>query len=96
MSARLLVSPGRVESLQKFFSEKVIDVELVTDGEAAVTLQESAERQQCSDNDMFHGGWVTCETAWTLADKLSVNKLNFGATLDHLDIKMRNCQLGCF
>ena len=41
-------------------------------------------------------GYLACMTAWRLADELSVSRLDVGAMVDKLGIRITSCQLGCF
>jgi hypothetical protein len=42
------------------------------------------------------GGWISCALAWGMAKKLGLEGASFGRLLDVLDIRVRECQLGCF
>jgi hypothetical protein len=54
------------------------------------------ERRECEMSILYQGGWIRCETARSAADRLSLKYREFGKVLDFLDIKIRECELGCF
>ena len=56
----------------------------------------SGERRQSIDDTLEAGGWITCGHALKLARQLGIPSLQFGALLDLLEIKVRECSLGCF
>jgi hypothetical protein len=39
---------------------------------------------------------LTCEAAWSVADRFGLTKLQVGAACDQLGIKIKACQLGTF
>lgn len=41
-------------------------------------------------------GWINCADARKLAGKLGVELAVIGKACDELNIKIKNCQLGCF
>jgi hypothetical protein len=42
------------------------------------------------------GGRLSCEMAHTLGKELGVTLQEIGAVCNELDIRIRDCQLGCF
>lgn len=97
---RICVSRSLESSLKAFFDGGAIDVEVVTDpfdGGSDVMVEESgAERLESDMRVLYSGGWISCNIAWGLADKLEISFGQMGAILHHLDVKIRQCQLGCF
>lgn len=68
-------------------SEKVVDprwAEQVTDG------LRDAVREKATD------GFVTCPVLRKLAEDMGVPYKVAGAAADELEIKVKNCDLGCF
>ena len=52
---------------------------------------------RCSDlTTIYAGGSIACATAFELAAKLGISQTKMGKLLDHLDVRVRHCQLGCF
>ena len=83
-------------SLQAMLESEGIALELTADSaDAAATIQ-TGDRQQCELETIYVGGWIECPAAWALAQKLAISVQNMGALLAHLNVKVRNCGLGCF
>jgi len=50
-----------------------------------------------SDLKTLHaGGWITCSTARAIAAQLKMDGRKMGRLLNLLNIRIRECQLGCF
>ncbi len=41
-------------------------------------------------------GYVACPSGWRVAKDLGVSRLDVGAMIDRLGIRVTDCQLGCF
>lgn len=41
-------------------------------------------------------GYVTCPAGWKIAKDAGVSRLDVGAMIDRLGIRVTDCQLGCF
>lgn len=57
---------------------------------ARVAAIEDAVRATVSD------GYVACPGAWRIAADLEVERIDVGAAVDRLGLRVRDCQLGCF
>jgi hypothetical protein len=70
----------------------------VTSGDAwdVVIAPAEGERHECDGSTLYQGGWIRCATARTAAENLSLKYHEFGKVLNFLDIKIRECELGCF
>lgn len=97
---RICVKRSIESSLKAFFTEKAIDVEVVTDSfdsSSDVIVEDSGQERLESDlRILYSGGWISCNNAWGLADRMEVSFGQMGAVLNHLDVKIKQCQLGCF
>lgn len=71
-------------------------IELTTDAAAKVSVIIGEERRECSATSLYQGGWIQCATARDLKKNLEIDFKYVGKILDHLEIKVRDCQLGCF
>ena len=96
MTGKLSVPEGMLEKVRTDIQQMDIQVEVVTGGECAVAVREAEAGSECNASALYPGGWISCTNAWTAANKLEIEKKNMGAFLDLLDIKVRDCQLGCF
>ena len=81
-----------------FLAKENIDLEPVTDAatEVSVIIGKTEERRECSPTALYQGGWITCDTARKLKSNLLIEYRSIGKILDHLEIKVRECGLGCF
>jgi hypothetical protein len=44
----------------------------------------------------FTDGKLTCSSAWIVADRLSISRMDIASACDRLGIKISSCQLGAF
>lgn len=65
-------------------------------GGETVRIAASIERREATPDTIWSGGWIRCETAHVLARKLGIPARKMGKLLDALDVKVRQCSLGCF
>lgn len=47
-------------------------------------------------NNTAIDGKITCKEAFEIAEKLNIETIVVGKTLNELKIKIKQCQLGCF
>jgi hypothetical protein len=86
------ISAGLVELVR----DKAIGLEIVT-ADADLRIEDSGTERLESDMDvLYSGGWVSCAVARDLAGKLEISLAQMGDMLDHLNVKVRQCGLGCF
>lgn len=93
---KISVTEELKSGLEGFINENGVQLEVVTDGEASIKAEKCSEPIECTASTLYSGGWIGCHTALALADKLGVESRKFGKMMDHLDIKVRRCQLDCF
>ena len=102
MTPTLCVPESMAEPMAAFIEAESIPVELVSadgsapDAAATVRVGEPKERLQCDLTTLHRGGWITCETARAMAPRLEISMMDVGKLLDFLNIKVRQCELGCF
>ncbi len=82
--------------LAGFLRREQIPLEAVDADLAAVTVAAPGGRLESGYETIFAGGWVKCETARYLAEKLGISRREMGKVLNFLDVKIRDCELGCF
>jgi len=93
---RILIPEELKSGLEGFIKENSVPVEIVTEGGATLRAEKCSEPIECTSSTLYAGGWISCAMALGLASKLEVESLQFSKMMDHLDIKIRRCQLGCF
>ena len=90
--------PGNLRAaLSEFVAAEGIRVGVVpTDDNCTVQVVVANERRRCGLRKLYPGGFIACETARSMAAKLGIRTRQMGKLLDFLNIKVRNCGLGCF
>jgi hypothetical protein len=98
MSCRLGVHQAIRQSVQAFVKQEALPIEVVSNSECTVQVVPcpSGRHLESDLSTLQAGGWIACETARTMASKLGIDILEMGKLLDHLDIRVRQCGLGCF
>ena len=96
MSTSIGVTAALAEKLAEFVKAGKLPIEVVSEGSGTVQVVQSEDRQQSDASTLQAGGWIACPDAFALASKLGVPTQAVGKLLNHLDIKIRQCQLGCF
>jgi len=84
------------DALQRLLTAEEIGLELTSDAAAAAATLQPGERQQSDLSTIYTGGWIECPTAWALAQRLGISVQKMGVLLEHLNVKVRHCGLGCF
>lgn len=70
------------------------DLAIFVEGEVADRRADADElKAKC---DLVAGGKVECRRAFVLAGRLGVGLDEFGKLLNGINVKISNCQLGCF
>ncbi len=93
---KVCVPESLLDGFAGFVCDKAIDLEVVTaDGDLRVE-DSGGERLESDMDVLYSGGWVSCSVARDLAGKLEVSLDQMGGILDHLNVKVRQCGLGCF
>ena len=93
---RIYVESSLAETLKQFIESESIALELTTGSDADICIQTSDECKECDLNTLYPGGWISCATALALAKKLDIQTRQVGAIMNHLEIKIKHCSLGCF
>jgi hypothetical protein len=96
MENKICVPPSISSSLGEFLKSKEIALEIVADEPCNVKVIQVDDRKESDMDIIYSGGWIVCETARALAKKLGIPISKMGELMDHLDVKIRRCSLGCF
>ena len=85
---------------ERFVRENDVPIELVDDSQSAgVSIISPAgknEKKMCDTKTLYPGGWIKCPTAWAMGKEHGLDLMQLGSLLDMLDIRIRECSLGCF
>jgi len=96
MKAVLGVPESLRDSIASFVTTEDIPINIGQAEEGDVQVEKPDQRLESEVLKLQAGGWITCETARSMASKLNISNLNLGKLLDHLEVKDRECGLGCF
>lgn len=100
MEPTICVPKDMVRRLAEFADSEGMRLHLVTDGPYTVRVAaadpRAEEREECDDSTLHMGGWIRCPVAVAAAARLDISTRKMGKLLDLLDIKVRECGLGCF
>ena len=96
MSVRLDVPETLRDELRQFGESRGVDIQIVAEPPHDCRVLVSDGRNECSPETLHKGGFIKCETARATAKRWSVPMIEFGSLLNLLDIKIRECGLGCF
>ena len=80
----------------QFTEDAYVPLELVTENADIKVDICPSDRLESDLTTLFSGGWIKCENARLLAKKLDITKRQMGKLLTELDVKIRQCGLGCF
>ncbi len=97
MAKTISVPESMSQRAREFVAAEAIPLEVVAgDGGAEVRVVQGAAGQESSSSEWRAGGWIGCAPALDAAGRLGIAAGDLGKLLDHLDIKIRACELGCF
>lgn len=92
----ILVPDNLIERVKSFIESEGVLLEIVGEGSADLRIVQSQGRIQSDACILQAGGWIACPTARAIARELGITPKKVGRLLDILDIKVRDCELGCF
>ena len=97
MTGTLGVPETMLAALGEFVAGEGIHVAVVPTGDDCTVRVVTADEQgRCGLRTLYVGGFIACETARGMAVKLGIRTRQMGKLLNFLNIKVRNCSLGCF
>ncbi len=96
MKKKICPETSIAQNLQEFLNKEKINLEVVTGKEDAVEIMKCSEPKKSNLDIIYSGGWITCEMARSLAKKINIPLAQMGKLLNHLNVKIRSCSLGCF
>jgi len=96
MRATLGVPETMVEPLSAFVEAERIPIDVLVRGDCTVQVVQSPQGRRSTPNLLLAGGSIECSTAFQMAGRLGVRPRDIGKLADHLNVRIRGCQLGCF
>jgi hypothetical protein len=83
-------------SLQEFIDAEALPWTLVDAPGGRLNLAEAAQPAECSLDRLVPGGRILCSVALEMAEACHAPTGAIGRLMNLLEIKIRECQLGCF
>jgi hypothetical protein len=96
MKKRVCIEISTAEQLREFLDREKIDIDIVTGQLCDIKVIRCNDHRESDSDTIYSGGWITCEMARSLAKKIDISLGQTGKLLNHLDVKIRRCSLGCF
>ena len=96
MAELVSVSGVLRQRLSQFLLDEQIALQLAATGRGKIHVEDGSPRHQCTEDTIFADGWINCEDARTMARRLGIPVGQMGQLMDFLNVKIRNCGLGCF
>ena len=88
---------GIREKIEELLASAAIEADWADTADGAtVCMSWPSERMECDEGMLYSGGFMTCPAAFKAAGRLELDRGTFGKLLNLLDIKLRQCQFGCF
>ena len=96
MTATLSTPKELREKVSQFAKANDLDVKIVEGEPCDIRIVSAGEKVKSRTDTLQAGGQINCAAAWKMAEKHHIPLLLLGALLDLLDIRVRQCCLGCF
>ena len=100
MKTILIVPESMAESVAAFVESESIPLGVSsaddTSAEQTIHVVPTEERLQSDGSTLYSGGWITCTAARAMGAELGFGLMKIGKLLNFLDVKIRQCELGCF
>jgi hypothetical protein len=81
---------------EAFLADEKIELAVTGGAEGTAKIIAGESQHECSVSELYADGWIKCQVARDAADLLNIKYRDIGKILDRLDIKIRECGLGCF
>jgi hypothetical protein len=96
LATTILVAGNLVEEVRALIQSEGLPLEVVREGQADLRVVRSEGRVESDGSTLQTGGWMRCLVARDIAARLGIDSKQFGKLLNALDIRVRDCELGCF
>lgn len=90
------VPPARRAMIEEFLQREALAWTMVEPPAGDLCIAEAEPKMECDSRTLHPGGRITCAVALSMAKACAVPGKTIGRLLDLLEIKVRDCQLGCF
>lgn len=96
MPSSIGVPEAMSSEFSAFLAKENIPLAVTSSESGDVKVAVGEERLECNTSLFYHKGWIKCDVARAAAENLSLQYREFGKVLNYLDVKIRDCELGCF
>ncbi len=96
MTARLVAPEPWRAALEEYARREKLSLEIAAEGEGAVRVLPPEERRACGPEALVVKGRIPCGVARAMAGRLGIPMNRMAGLLNLLEIKVRECELGCF
>ena len=96
MKKKIYAEPAIADSLREFFHTEKINIELISEQADNIKIIQCNDHRESDINTIYAGGSISCESARKIASLIGIPLNTMGKLMDHLDVKIRRCSLGCF
>lgn len=84
------------KTLKEFFDSEKININISTEPTGDIEVVKCDDSKESTLAVIYSGGCITCEIARSIAKKMNISLSQTGKLMNHLDVKIRRCSLGCF
>jgi len=96
MKKKIYAEPEIADDLREFFNTEKINIEILTDKSGDIKIIQCNDRRESNSGIIYRGGSINCEVARSIAASMNIPLNKMGKLMNHLDVKIRRCSLGCF
>ncbi|MBN1974515.1 MAG: hypothetical protein JW787_12825 [Sedimentisphaerales bacterium] len=96
MKKKIYAESAIAENLREFFNTEKINIEVTSEQADNIKIVKCNDRRESDINTIYAGGSISCETARKIASLTGIPLNTMGKLMNHLDVKIRRCSLGCF
>ena len=97
MNIPISADASLVEIVERFLREEGIAASIDSSASGTcVRVAPPATRRECTVETIWAGGWISCSVARAAAGRMGISGRTMGGLLYALDVKIRQCELGCF
>jgi len=96
MKQKICADAALADELREYIKTEGLQLDVVSEPDTELVLVAHRDQARSDMRTICAGGWIACETARALARELGLPLLKMGKMLDHLNVKIRQCSLGCF
>jgi hypothetical protein len=82
--------------IEKFLQQEALHWSVVDPPGGDLCIVEAPPKTECSGLILHPGGRISCAVALAIAESCGLPGKTVGRLLNLLEIKVRDCQLGCF